>query len=90
MNTRTNIVLDDALVEQAMQRAGVTTKKAAIDAALRAYVRRPDYAALLAMEGSRLVSDDYDPNATTPAAVARAPAARKRSAPPSRPRKNKR
>jgi Arc/MetJ family transcription regulator len=90
MNTRTNIVLDDALVEQAMQRAGVTTKKAAIDAALRAYVRRPDYAALLAMEGSGLVADDYDPKASTPAPVAGAPAARKPSAPTSRPRKTKR
>ena len=35
MNTRTNIVLDDALVAQAMARAGVKTKKAAIEAALK-------------------------------------------------------
>ncbi|AEG94797.1 type II toxin-antitoxin system VapB family antitoxin [Ramlibacter tataouinensis] len=61
MNTRTNIVLDDELVAQAMARAGVKTKKAAVEAALRAYVRKPDYSGLLALEGSRLVTDDYDP-----------------------------
>lgn len=63
MNTRTNIVLDDELVAQAMARAGVKTKKAAVEAALRAYVRKPDYSALLALEGSGLISDDYDPKA---------------------------
>ena len=36
METRTNIVLDDALVNQVMVRAGVKTKKAAIEAALKA------------------------------------------------------
>jgi len=63
MDTRTNIVLDDKLVAKAMKLAGVKTKKAAIEAALRAYVRKPDYSALLALEGSRLISDDYDPKA---------------------------
>ncbi|MGA8513164.1 MAG: type II toxin-antitoxin system VapB family antitoxin [Burkholderiaceae bacterium] len=61
MNTRTNIVLDDDLIAKAMARAHVSTKKAAVDAALRAFVREPDYSALLALEGSRLISDDYDP-----------------------------
>lgn len=63
MSTRTNIVLDDELVAKAMARAGVKTKKAAVEAALRAYVRQPDYSALLALEGSHLVSGDYDPKA---------------------------
>lgn len=63
MNTRTNIVLDDQLVAQAMARAGVKTKKAAIEAALRAYVRKPDYSGLLALEGSGVLADDYDPKA---------------------------
>lgn len=63
MSTRTNIVLDDELVAQAMQRARVTTKKAAVEAALRAYVRKPDYAYVLSMEGSRAIADDYDPKA---------------------------
>jgi Arc/MetJ family transcription regulator len=66
MNTRTNIILDDELVAQAMERAGVKTKKAAVEAALRAYVRKPDYAALLQLEGSRLVADDYDPKSEPP------------------------
>ena len=64
LNTRTNIVLDDKLVALAMKRAGVTTKKAAVEAALKAFViKRPkiDYEALLALEGSGLIADDYDP-----------------------------
>lgn len=67
INTRTNIVLDDKLVSQAMKRAGVTTKRAAVDAALRAFVQdepkaKPrDYSALLALEGSGLIDPDYDP-----------------------------
>jgi len=61
METRTNIVLDDELVAKAMAKAGVTTKKAAIEKALRAYVREPDWEGLLALEGSGVISDDYDP-----------------------------
>ncbi len=61
MNTRTNIVLDDELVAQAMLRANVTTKKAAVEAALRAYVKKPDYSALLALRGKGLIDPDYDP-----------------------------
>ena len=63
MNTRTNIVLDDELIAKAMARAKVTTKKAAVEAALRAYVRQPDYSGLLALEGSDVLADDYDPKA---------------------------
>jgi Arc/MetJ family transcription regulator len=62
METRTNIVLDDALVHQAMLRAGVKTKKAAIEAALKAYIRKPDYSAITALRGSGVLADDYDPN----------------------------
>lgn len=62
MNTRTNIVIDDDLIAQAMLRAGVTTKKAAVEAALRAYVRKPNYAGLLALQGSDVLADDYDPD----------------------------
>ncbi|WP_332777188.1 type II toxin-antitoxin system VapB family antitoxin [Polaromonas sp.] len=63
MNTRTNIVLDDELVAQAMARARVTTKKAAVEAALRAYVKAPDYSGLLALAGTGVIADDYDPKA---------------------------
>jgi Arc/MetJ family transcription regulator len=62
MNTRTNIVIDDELIAQAMLRAGVTTKKAAVEAALKAYVRKPDYSGLLALRGSGVLADDYDPD----------------------------
>jgi Arc/MetJ family transcription regulator len=62
MSTRTNIVLDDRLVEQAMKRAGVKTKRAAVEAALRAYVRKPDYSGLLALAGTGVIADDYDPD----------------------------
>ena len=61
MGTRTNIVLDDELIAEAMARAGVSTKKAAVEAALRAYVRKPDYSGLLALAGSGVIADDYDP-----------------------------
>ena len=86
MNTRTNIVLDDKLIAQAMERAGVKTKKAAVEAALKAFVRKPDYRGLLALEGSRLIADDYDPKAlftherygtSEPIAKYKAPARRK-------------
>ena len=63
MSTRTNIVLDDELVAQAMARAGVKTKKAAVEAALRAFVRKPDYSGLLALVGAGAIADDYDPKA---------------------------
>ena len=63
MSTRTNIVLDDDLIAQAMAKARVKTKKGAVEAALRAYVRKPDYSGLLALEGSDVLADDYDPKA---------------------------
>jgi len=62
MSTRTNIVIDDELIAQAMLRARVKTKKAAVEAALKAYVRKPDYSGLLALEGSDVLADDYDPD----------------------------
>ena len=61
MSTRTNIVLDNDLIAQAMLRAGVTTKKAAVEAALKAYVRKPDYPGWLALRGKGLIDPDYDP-----------------------------
>ena len=45
-----------------MVRARVTTKKAAVEAALKAYVRKPDYAALLALQGTNPIDPDYDPS----------------------------
>ncbi len=63
MQTRTNIVLDDQLVENAMKKAGVRTKREAVEVALRAYVSEADYAALLALRGSGGVAEGYDPKA---------------------------
>ena len=63
MPMRTNIVLDDDLIARAMAKAAVKTKKGAVEAALRAYVRKPDYSGLLALEGSDVLADDYDPKA---------------------------
>ena len=62
MDTRTNIVLDDALVNQVMVRAGVKTKKAAIEAALKAYIRKPNYSAIMALRGTGVLADNDDAN----------------------------
>lgn len=66
MLSRTNIVLDDKLVRRAMKKAGVKTKREAVEAALQAFVREPDYAALLALRGSGGVAEGYDPKAHAP------------------------
>ena len=63
MHTRTNIVLDDQLVNSAMKKAGVRTKREAVEAALRAFVQEADYASLLALRGSGGVAEGYDPKA---------------------------
>lgn len=51
--TRTNIDIDDALIDEAMRRFGVSTKKDAVDLALRRLVGvplTPDF--LLGLRGS--------------------------------------
>ncbi|TAK81090.1 MAG: type II toxin-antitoxin system VapB family antitoxin [Aquabacterium sp.] len=63
MEIRTNIVLDEDLVQRAMKKAGVATKKAAIEAALHAFLREPDWDFILSMEGSDAVAKDYQPGA---------------------------
>jgi Arc/MetJ family transcription regulator len=63
VQTRTNIVLDDKLVESAMRKAGVRTKREAVEAALHAFVREADYAALLALRGAGGVAEGHDPKA---------------------------
>lgn len=51
--TRTNIDIDDELVETVMRQNNLTTKKDAVDFALRQTVRhRPTVAELLSLEGS--------------------------------------
>lgn len=57
---RTNIVLDDALVEEAMRVAGVKTKREVVDLALRELVSRRKQRALLDLVGQDLLDPDYD------------------------------
>ena len=66
MHSRTNIVLNDKLVRQAMKKAGVRTKREAVEAALEAFVREPDYTAVFALRGSGGVAEGYDPKAQSP------------------------
>lgn len=60
-STRTNIVLDDSLIERAMQKANVHTKREAVEVALKAFVREPDWGFAMSLRGSNLVASDYDP-----------------------------
>jgi Arc/MetJ family transcription regulator len=66
---RTNIVLDPALIARAMRKAGATTMRETIDIALREYVSKPDYDALLKLSGMGAIDPDYDPKAGDQPAV---------------------
>jgi len=56
--TRTNIEIDDRLVEEAMRRYGLGSKRAAVDLALRRLVGEAmDRGEALAMEGSGWEAD---------------------------------
>lgn len=67
--SRTNIEIDDALVHEAMRRYGLSSKRAAVELALRRLVGDPlDREQALAMEGSgwdadleQLRSDEVQP-----------------------------
>ena len=73
---RTNIIIDEKLVQRAMKLAGVRTKRAAVEAALRHFVGTSGYAAVLSLYGTGGVRAGYDPKATEPSArpYARTPA----------------
>lgn len=49
---RTNVVIDDRLVERVQRLYGLRSKRAAIDFALRAVAGRPDRRAMLDLEGA--------------------------------------
>jgi len=66
---RTNIVLDPTLIARAMKKAGLTTMRETIDIALREYVSKPDYDALLKLSGMGAIDPDYDPKAGEQSAV---------------------
>lgn len=57
---RTNIVLDDKLVQQAFHYAGVTTKRELIDLALKEFVANHSRRDIRELRGKVSISDDYD------------------------------
>ena len=66
---RTNVVLDPTLIARAMKKAGATTMRETIDIALREYVSKPDYDALLKLGGMGAIAPDYDPKSGDQPAV---------------------
>lgn len=57
---RTNIVLDDQLVEQGMRLSHTKTKRDLIDKALREFVARHTQKNILDLLGQDLIDPDYD------------------------------
>ena len=57
---RTNIVLDDKLVRDAMKATGAKTKREVVDIALRRLVQAKSQKALLGLAGQGLIDPDYD------------------------------
>jgi len=57
---RTNIVLDDRLVEEVMRLSKVRTKREAVDLALRDFVARGKQRDVLELIGTGIIAADYD------------------------------
>lgn len=57
---RTNIVLDDRLVREAMRLTNARTKREVVDRALRELVARRKQSALRALRGRDLLDPSYD------------------------------
>ncbi|MFP4392636.1 MAG: type II toxin-antitoxin system VapB family antitoxin [Desulfohalobiaceae bacterium] len=57
---RTNIVLDDDLVQEAMRLSKAKTKKELITQALQEYVQTRNQLSLLDLDGKLEFRDDYD------------------------------
>jgi Arc/MetJ family transcription regulator len=57
---RTNIVIDDNLMEQAMRVSGLSTKKEVVDRALSEFVQRHTRKDLLELRGKIQFADNYD------------------------------
>ncbi len=57
---RTNVVLDDDLVNEAMRLSGIKTKKDIISIALREFVASRKRKNILELEGRIKFMDDYD------------------------------
>ncbi len=57
---RTNIVLDDALIQEAMRLGGCATKRETVDRALRDWVARRRQQEILELAGAGLLDPEYD------------------------------
>jgi Arc/MetJ family transcription regulator len=57
---RTNIVLDDRLVNEVMRLSKVRTRREAVDLALREFVSRSKQRDVLALIGQGVIAADYD------------------------------
>lgn len=57
---RTNVVLNEPLMAEAMRIAGTRTKRETIETVLRDYVSRHRQAEWLDLAGSELIDPDYD------------------------------
>ena len=57
---RTNIVLDERLIEEAMRLSKVRTKREAVDLALRDFVARRKQRNVLDLIGQDVIAPDYD------------------------------
>lgn len=57
---RTNIVLDDELVEEAFRHTDVETKRELVDLALREFVENHKRRGIRELRGKGLIRPDYD------------------------------
>ena len=60
MNTRTNIVIDDGLMREAMEASGASTKREAVELGLKALVRLRSQARIRALRGKLPWRGDLD------------------------------
>jgi Arc/MetJ family transcription regulator len=60
MNMRTNIVLDDELVEEAFRYSDAKTKREPVDMALREFVANRKRRDILELRGKALIRPDHD------------------------------
>jgi Arc/MetJ family transcription regulator len=60
MFMRTNIVIEDDLISEAILLAGVKTKKETVEIALREFVQNRKRKSLSALRGKKLIDPKYD------------------------------
>ncbi|MCD5414342.1 MAG: type II toxin-antitoxin system VapB family antitoxin [Clostridiales bacterium] len=57
---RTNILIDDEMMEQAMKLSGLTTKKDVVNKALYEFIQRAKRKNLAELQGEIQFTDDYN------------------------------